>query len=445
VILLRTIIIGGVAAGMSTASKLRRLDKDADIIVFEKGRDLSYSGCGMPYYLGDIIKDEDSLVAKTYEDFKKENIDVRLYSEVISVNPKDKTVLVKDLKTNQETTYPYDKLLVATGTYPIRTNVEGSSEVDVLVLNQLEDMRVLKPYIKKGNEAVIIGAGYIGIELAENLVHQGMTVRIIELQDQVLSVYDKDIANKAYDILVKAGVLVHTGEKLVRYEKKGNKALVYTDKDVYETDIVVESVGVRPATQFLKDTGIDMLKNGAIITDDYCETNIKDIYAAGDCAAYKHLLKDELAYVPLGTHANKAGRVVANNIAGIPTTFNGIVGSNIIKVFDYAFAKTGIGIDEARKLNLDYDYVDITSNHKSGYYPGVEKIFVRVVFEKGTGILKGASLVGKSEIAPRINIMALAITKNLTADEFSQLDFAYAPPFSALWDPLQVATNQIKV
>lgn len=442
---MRVLIIGGVAAGMSMASKLRRLDKNAEIIVFEKGRDLSYSGCGMPYYLGDVIKDEDALVAKTYEDFKKENIEVRLYNEVIKVNPKDKSVLVKDLKTNQETTHAYDKLLVATGTYPIRTNVPGSDKVNVLVLNQLEDMRILKPYIIKGLTATIIGAGYIGIELAENLVHQGMTVRMIELQDEVLSVYDKEIALKARDILTKAGVLVHTSEKLIRYEQAKDKTIVHTDKGSYETDIVVESVGVRPATQFLKDTGIDMLKNGAIITNDYCETTIKDIYAAGDCAAYKHLLKDDLAYVPLGTHANKAGRVVANNIAGIPTKFNGITGSNIIKVFDYAFAKTGLGVDEAKLLNLDYDHVDITSNIKSSYYPGVEKIFVRIVFEKETGILKGASIVGKNEVGPRINLMSLAITKNLTADEFSQLDFAYAPPFSALWDPLQVATNQIKV
>ena len=208
---------------------------------------------------------------------------------------------------------------------------------------------------------------------------------------------------------------------------------------------MVEAVGVIPNTSFLKNTGIKMLQNGAIVVNNRGETSIDHIYAAGDCAAYYHIIKDELVFVPLGTHANKTGRIVAENIAGQHETFNGIVGSNIIKVMDLAFGKTGYGIDEARRRHLDYDFVDITAKTKSGYFPGVKDIFVRIVFERKTGILKGAQLVGEQGVSDRVNIIALAITKQLTAKEFSQLDFAYAPPFSPVWDPLQVATNQIKV
>jgi NADPH-dependent 2,4-dienoyl-CoA reductase/sulfur reductase-like enzyme len=442
---MKTIIIGGVAAGMSTAAKLRRLDINMEITVYEKGSDLSYSGCGMPYYLGDIITDEQKLIARTKDDFTKENIEVFLNHEVIQVNSKDKTVIVRDLTSNKEVIDHYDKLLIGTGTKAIRTNVPGSDKVDIYVLNQLDDMREIKQVIDKTNSVAVIGGGYIGIEVAENFAHKGIKVHIIELADQLLRVFDKTVAKLAQEKLETAGVEVHLEEKLISYEQSKGLTIVYTDKSSYEVDMVIEAIGVRPATEFLKDTEIEMLKNGAIIVNERCETSLKDIYSAGDCATYHHLIKDELVYVPLGTHANKTGRIVAENIAGNDEVFKGIVGSNIIKVFDYAFAKTGLGIDEAKRLNLDYDYVDVTAKNQTGYYPGAKKIFMRIVYEKQTGVLKGAQLVGEKGVSDRINIMALAITKSLTAKEFSQLDFAYAPPFSPVWDPLQIATNQIKV
>ncbi len=442
---MKTIIIGGVAAGMSTAAKLRRIDNTMKITVYEMGKDLSYSGCGMPYYLGDIITDEEKLIARTKDDFQKEHIDVFVHHQVVKVNPLDKTVVVKNLLTDEEIIDTYDKLVIGTGTYAIRTNVPGSDQVKITVLNQLEDMRDIKEVLEKTKSAAVIGGGYIGIEVAENLAHLGIQVHIIELADQLLRVFDKGVASKAEEILKEQAVMVHLNEKLVSYEALDNVTRVHTDKSTYDVDLVIEAIGVRPATNFLKETGIEMLRNGAIIVNDKCETSIKDIYAAGDCATYHHIIKDELVYVPLGTHANKAGRVIAENIAGNDERFPGIVGSNIIKVFDYGFAKTGLGIDEAKKLGLNYDYVDVTAKNQTGYYPGAKKIFMRIVFEKNTGILKGAQLVGEKGVSDRINIMALAITKSLTAKEFSQLDFAYAPPFSPVWDPLQVATNQIKV
>ncbi len=441
---MKVIIIGGVAAGMTAAAKLRRLDKDISITVYEKSTDISYSGCGMPYYLGDVVTDEDKLIARTQEDFKEENIDVFLRHEVIKLLPDKKKVLIKDLNNNQIITDTYDKLLIATGTYANRTNVEGSNDVDVYVLNQLDDMRYLKPVIDKAKSIAIIGGGYIGVELAENLIELNKEVHLIQREDQLLSVYDKDIAKKAEKALTKQGVKIYLGNQLESYKKADKNIIVKTDKQKIKVDLVIESIGVTPNTKFLKETGLKMLDNGAIITNDLLETNLKDVYAAGDCVAYHHIIKNDYAYVPLGTHANKTGKIVALNMVGKTTSFPGIVGSNILKVAHLGFAKTGLGIDEAKKLNLDYDFVDITAKHQTGYYPGAKDLFIRLVYEKSTKIIKGAQLVGEKGVADRINIMALAVTKQMTADNFVQLDFAYAPPFSPVWDPLLIAASQIK-
>lgn len=442
---MKTIIIGGVAAGMTAAAKLKRLDPHHTIHVYEIGCDLSYSGCGMPYFLGDIVTDETRLIARYKEDFEKLGINVFLEHEVIEVNPKNQSVTVTNLKTNEVITDDYDHLVIGVGTTANRTNVPGSDLANLYVLNQLPDMRLIKPEIISGKHVAIIGGGYIGVEVAENLAHQGLTVHVIQRGNQLLNVYDYDVAKKAEKALKDIGVQIHLDENLKAYNKGNNKTIVTTDKNQYSVDFVIESIGVRPNTAFLKDINLDMLRNGAILINKYCETSLSNIYAAGDCVAYYHQIKDEQVFVPLGTHANKTGRIVAENIAGLKIEFAGIVGSNIIKVAHLGFAKTGIGIDEARKLNFDYGFVDVTTKHQTSYYPGATDLFMRIVFEKQTGILKGAQLVGEKGVSDRINIMALAITKNLTASEFSQLDFAYAPPFSPVWDPLMVATNQIKI
>lgn len=442
---MKTIIIGGVAAGMSAAAKLRRLDKQAIIHVYEMGQDLSYGGCGMPYYLGDIIKDEKKLIARSKEEFEKNNIRVFTNHEVTKVIPASKTIEVLDHLTNKMVNDRYDKLVIATGTKANRTHIEGSDDIDVFVLNQLNDARQIKTAMEGIKEVAIIGGGYIGLEIAENFIHKGIKVHIIERAKQLLTVYDKEIADKAQKILESMGVWIYLDESLISYKKDKKQTIIQTDKRKISVDMVIESIGVRPATDFLKDTGMDMLKNGAIVTNNKQETSIDSIYAGGDCVAYDHLISKEKVFVPLGTHANKTGRIIAENIAGKDMTFNGIVGSNVIKVGTYTFAKTGLGIDEAKRLNLNYDYVDINAKNKSAYYPGAKNIFVRFVYDKDNGVLKGAQIVGEEGVSDRINIMALAITQGLTAEYFSQLDLAYAPPFSPVWDPLLVAANQIKI
>lgn len=441
---MKTIIIGGVAAGMTAAAKLKRLKPDHQIHVYEMGEDLSYSGCGMPYFLGDIVTDESKLIARYRDDFEKLGIHVFLAHQVIQVVPESKEIIIKNLKDDSTFIDQYDSLIIATGTTAIRTNALGSDVANLYVLNQLPDMRRIKEEVKSGKKVAIIGGGYIGVEVAENLAHKGLEVHIIQRGNQLLGVYDFDIAEKAKVALNEQGIQIHLEENLKSYSKKRDKTIVTTDKGSYEVDFVIESIGVKPNTAFLNLIGLKMLSNGAILTNEYGETSLNNIYAAGDCVAYYHQIKKENVYVPLGTHANKTGRVVAENIAGNSLSFPGIVGSNIIKVANLAFAKTGLGIDEARALKLDYDFVDITTKHQTSYYPGATNLFIRVVYEKNSSVLKGAQLVGEKGVSDRINIMALAITKNMTAQEFSQLDFAYAPPFSPVWDPLLVATNQIK-
>jgi len=440
---MKTIIIGGVAAGMSAASKLKRLDKSAVIHVYEMGEDLSYGACGMPYYIGGVIEEEKSLVARTKEEFEKRGIHVFLKHQVIKVMPKKNIIEIKDLETGKIIQDDYDKLLIATGTSPNQTNIPGTKKANLFFLNQLEDARRIKKNLDGVKEVAIIGGGYIGLEMAENFVRLGIKVHIIEMAKQLLVVYDEIMGKKAKEILENIGVNIYLNESLESYDLDKDKTIVTTNKRTIPVDMVIESIGVRPNTKFLKETGMNMLENGAIITNKKQETSIKDIYAAGDCVAYDHLITGKKAFVPLGTHANKTGKIVAENIVGNNILFKGIIGSNILKVGDYTFAKTGLGIAEAKKHNFDYDYVDITAKNQSGYYPGAKKIFIRLVYDPKTHIIKGAQMYGEKGVSDRINIMALAIMKAMTAEEFSQSDFAYAPPFSPVWDPLLVASNQI--
>lgn len=441
---MKVIIIGGVAAGMSAASKLKRLKKDTIIHVYEKSSDISYGGCGMPYFLSDVISDDQKLVARTKDAFEKKDIHVFKNHEVVDIDPKEQTVKIIDLEHKKTIVDSYDKCLIATGTSARRTNVPGSEDIDVFVLSQLEDARQIKKNLQGVKSVAVIGGGYIGLEIAENLNLLGLEVHIIELADQLLINYDKEVAEAAKKIMTDIGVQIHLNERLSSYEVIDGKTIVNTDKHHYPVDMVIEAIGVKPNTEFLKELNIEMLSNGAIVTNKKMETSIKNIYAAGDCVAYDHLITREKAFVPLGTHANKTGRIVGENMAGMNTKFKGIIGSNIIKVHDYAFAKTGVSLKESEKYDLGYHFIEINAHNQSGYYPGVENIYVRLIYDPKTTEIKGAQLYGKKGVSDRINIMALAISQKMTASEFAQSDFAYAPPFSPVWDPLLVAANQIK-
>lgn len=442
---MKTLIIGGVAAGMSCASKLKRLDPSREIIVYEKGHDLSYGACGMPYYLSHLIEDEKSLVARFKDEFEASGITVLTGHEVTKLDAPHKTI-AGITERGDAFTDTYDQVLIATGSSSVHIPVDHHDLPGIYPLGILQNAITLKKELQKVQTVGIIGAGYIGMEVAENLIEMGKTVHMIGKSDQVLAHYDKMYADMAQAELERVGVHIHTSERLKGYKGESKVEVVVTDKAEYPVDLVIEAVGVRPNTGFLKDVGLDMLKNGAIIVNEYGETNIQDIYAAGDCVAYPHLLLDEPFFVPLGTHANKLGRVIAERLAGSETAhFKGVLGSNILKVMDLTVCKTGLTMkDNDRYDHLNLAYVDIQAKDHAGYYPGAELMNIRLIFDKKSLVIKGAQIVGKKGVANRINILATIIDQGLTAQEVSMLDLAYAPPFQPVWDPIQVAALQIK-
>ncbi len=443
---MRVIVIGGVAAGMSAASKLKRLNKDVDIIVYEKGQDLSYAACGMPYFLSDIIKDEDALIARTKDQFEKNGIRVEVMHEVTGVNPKTKQITGTNLKSNEPFQDSYDKLIIATGAKGIRLPIEGSDLAGIHTLNSLDDAKALKTALKKAeNKTVaIIGGGYIGLEVAENLREMNKNVIVIEMLPRLLNVFNPFISEAALKCLKDHQVDVYLNETVKSYHGDKKVQHVKTDKGTYDVDLIIEAVGVKPNTSFLDETSIKRLKNGAIVVNDKMETSANDIYSAGDCVAYPHRLRSLPAHIPLGTHANKAGRVIAEQIAGNDERFNGVLGSSVLRVFDLEIAKTGLSTKEAENDNRNYDVVRVKSRDKADYYPGASPIDIEILYDKDSCKLLGVQMIGVTGVAQRINTAATAIHNNMTAKAYASIDFAYAPPFSPVYDPLHIAAMQVK-
>ena len=440
---MKIVVIGGVAAGMSMASKLKRLKPDFDIEVYEKGIDLSYGACGMPYYLSGIIDTAEKLVARTKDEFEASGIKVFTEHEVTGVDPAAKTI--QGMHHGQAFEAPYDQLVIATGASAIHLPLENHTLKGIYPLNSLQDAKDLKAALKNAHTIAIIGAGFIGMEVAENMVHLQKDVHMIERLSQVLPTYDAPYAKKAEDALIKAGVKIHLSETLQGYIGTTHVEALKTDRQIIKVDLVVEAVGVRPNTAFLKDLPFDRLPNGALIVNEKGQTNINDIYAAGDCTAYPHRLLNEPAFVPLGTHANKMGRVIAEQLAGHESVvFHPIIGSSILKVMDLTVAKTGLTMNDSDRLNLGLAYVDVTAKNQAGYYPGGKPIDIRLTYDPVTQVIKGAQLIGEKGVSDRINIMASIISQGLKSTDLESMDLAYSPPFQPVWDPLQIAAQQIK-
>ncbi|MFW6284884.1 MAG: CoA-disulfide reductase [Bacillota bacterium] len=444
---MRIVIIGAVAGGMSAASKLRRLDSKSDIVVFEKGEDVSYGACGLPYYLSGEVESDQTLVARTPEKFREKGIDLRLRHEATEVNPKKKTVSVHDHEKNETKEEPYDKLLIATGASAIRLPIEGRELGNIHTLSSLEDGRTLHAALRRDDvkHVTLIGAGYIGVEVSEALRALNLEVTMVEQTPHVLPNFTAMVGETVEKTLRENGVDLRLSETVKAYQGDKNVKTVITDKGRIETDLVIEAIGVRPNTAFLESSGIERLGNGAILVNAKMETNLPDIYAAGDVAAMPNRLTGQASYLPLGTHANKAGRIVAERLAGMDSLFEGVIGSTVLKAFDLEVARTGLTAGEAEKSErFEVKTTTVKAPDRSGYYPGATPIEIKLFHDQKTCRLLGCEMVGKSGVAHRINIMATAISTGLTARAFSQLDLAYAPPFSPVWDPLQTACNQIK-
>lgn len=447
----KIIIIGGDAAGMSAASKVRREMKDAELIVFERSQHISYAACGMPYWFNGVVKAEADLLALTLEDARnKRGIDVRVGHEVTAIDRAASTVTVKKLESGETWAEPYDKLVIATGASAVRPPIPGLDLPGVFVLRTLEDGQRIKAHLDahKPQRGVIIGAGYIGLEMAESFHALGMATTVIEMLPQIMPNMDAEMVAPIAQHLAEKGVDVRTGAKVTAIRAENGALTVETDGGPVAADMVLVSVGVKPNSELARDAGLALSARHAIAVDEHLRTSDPAIYAAGDCVAYRHLVLNEDVWIPLAPSANKGGRIVGENLVGENTTFPGILGTAVVKVFDYSLAVTGLTERQAKehqektgKFQGGVASATITGGSLPHYYPGGAPVTVKVVLEKATGRILGAQLVSQSDVSKRADIFAVAITAGMTVEEFGLLDLTYAPPFAPVYDPVIVAAN----
>lgn len=443
---MKLLVIGGVAASMSAASKLRRMDDQAEITVYEKGRFLSYGACGLPYYISGENDDYRKMIARTQEQFSERNIKTHLQHEVLKVDTNKKEITVKDLTSGEIFSDRYDKLMIGTGTFPIMPPFPGAGLENVHVLKTMEDGMALKEISGKSEvkDVVIVGGGYIGIEVVEAMKTLGKNVRVIEMGERILAPFDKEITDIAEKEIRDHGVELNLGEKVESFIGNGKVESVKTHKGTYKADLVLVAVGVKPATKFLGGSGIELAENGAIIIDREMRTNVEGVYAAGDCAQVYHRLLEENDYIPLGTNANKCGRLAGANIAGSHEKYVGTLGSAAIKIFDMELGRTGLSEEDAKKLGLAYTTEFVKAADHPGYYPNQTPIWIKLICEKGTNRILGAHAIGNKGVVLRIDVFAVAIHNKMTAEELGMVDLCYAPPFAGVWDAVHIASNAAK-
>jgi len=445
----RIVIIGGVAAGMSAASAAKRLNRETEVVAFEKSKFVSYAACGIPYYLSEVVKDYKSLVAISAEDFRaKRRIDLRTEHEVGSIDLDKKTVTVTDLKENETYDVGWSKLVIATGAHAMDVPVEGADAPNVFSVHTLGDGVKVMGFLRDRNprRAVIIGAGYIGLELAETFRKRDMVVSIVQRSDTLMRGLEHGVGEKVEEELDRQGVVLQKNTAVKAFEAGQNHEIrrLITDKGEIETDIIISSIGVRPSVELAENAGIELGKTGAIATDDKMTTNHPDVYSSGDCTEAWHRILKRPIFLPLGTTANKQGRVAGTNAAGEEEIFPGIVGSAVAKVFDLAVARTGLGLKQA--LDEGYDAVSntITARSRAGYYPGAKPLTITMVADKKSGKLLGAQLTGADGTAKRNDVLATTLTAGMTIEQIEYLDLCYAPPYSPVYDPILVAARQIR-
>ena len=441
---MKVIIIGGVAAGMSAAAKFKRLSPSDEVVVYEKGDIVSFGACGLPYYVGGFFEDANEMIARTPEKFRESGININTRHEVIDVDFENKSVLVKNLETKDVFSEKYDKLMIATGARAIIPPIKGTNLENVVTLKSMDDGKKLRNLMMKeeNKKIAIIGAGFIGLEAVEAAKHRGKDVTVIQLQDRVLQeVFDKEITDLMEEELKNNDVNLLLGETVVELIGEGKVTKVKTDKREIDADVVIIATGVKPNTDFLDSNKIKMLRNGAIIVDTFGKTSVEDVYSAGDCATIKNIVSNKDVYVPLATGANKLGRIVGENLAGQKNEFQGSMASSCIKIMNMEAARTGLLEKEAESLGIKYSTKFITDMNQTSYYPGREKIYVKVVYDAESKVILGGQVAGYKDAVQRCNVLATCIFAKLTTEQLGMLDLCYAPPFSRTWDVLNVAGN----
>ena len=445
---MKVVIVGGVAGGASAATRIRRLDESAEIIVFEKTGYISYANCGLPYYIGDVITDSSDLTLQTPESFwKRFRIEVKVNHEVTNIDVTQKTVTVKNLLTGTEWEEPYDKLLLSPGAKPVRPNLPGIDSEKIFSLRTVEDTFRIHDYLEKtkAQSAVIVGGGYIGIEVAENLKEKGLNVTIVQRPNQLMNTLDYDMASFVHSKLRAKGISLRLNSNVTSFRQDGECIVtLLEDNSEIAADMVLLAIGVAPENSLAKQAGLKLGVKGSIVVNDRMETSVQDIYAVGDAIQVKHFVTEEDTVIALAGPANKQGRIAADNICGGDSHYQGSMGSSIIKIFDMTVAGTGLTEKVAKSMGIDCESVVLSPASHAGYYPGAKVMTMKVVFEKDTWKLLGAQIVGTEGVDKRLDVLATAMHAGMKANMLKDLDLAYAPPFSSAKDPVNMAGFMIE-
>ena len=444
----KLIVIGGTAAGLSAASKAKRLRPDMEIEVFERSGYISYGACGLPYFVGGMIKEPEDLVSLTVEQMTgKRGIPTYTHHEVIKIDREGKTVTVKDLDKGEESIHTYDKLVIATGASPVKPQIAGIEAAGVYYLRTVEDGIRLKEIVRSAGRkrTVIVGGGFIGLEVAEELALCGLEVHIFEKAERLLPFLDESFSDTVLETLKKHGISVHLGKGVeeILTENGMVAGIRDTEGKNVSADFVLMSIGVIPNSELAKEAGLELGIRGTIAVNDEMQTSDPCIWACGDCVQMKHRLTGHPVYVPLGTTANKQGRIAGENVAGGYETFKGVLGSMVTKVFELYIGATGLSLQQAKAAGYDAVSSVITKGDKASYYPGGQDSRICLVAERGTGRLLGAQGIGGESISGRINVFVTAITCGMTVYEINELDLVYAPPVAPVYDPILIAASQM--
>ena len=440
---MKVVIVGGVAGGATAAARIRRLDEQAEIVVFERSGYISYANCGLPYYIGDVITDPSALTLQTPESFfSRFRVQMKVRHEVTAIHPDKKAVSVKNLETGAVFEERYDKLILSPGAKPAQPRLPGVGLDRVFTLRTVEDTFRIKEHINAHlpKSAVLAGGGFIGLELAENLRELGMEVTIVQRPKQLMNPFDPDMAAFIHSEMRKHGVRLALGRTVEGFEENGGGVdVLLKDEAPLHADMVVLAIGVTPDTALAKAAGLELGIKGSIVVNDRMETSVPDIYAVGDAVQVKHSVTGQDALISLAGPANRQGRIAAGNLCGGDGRYPGSQGSSVIKVFDMTAAVTGVNEAAAKKAGLEVDRVILSPLSHAGYYPGGRLMVMKVVFEKETYRLLGAQIVGYEGVDKRIDVLATAIHAGLKATELKDLDLAYAPPYSSAKDPVNMA------
>lgn len=440
---MKVLIVGGVAGGASTAARLRRINEECEIILFERGEHISFANCGLPYYIGGVIEEKERLLVQTPAAMQQRfNIDVRVFNEVININPEKKVVEIYDIKADRKYTETYDKLVLSPGAMPIKPNLPGIDKENIFVLRNIPDTFAIKEFIerKKPKRAVVVGGGFIGLEIAENLHEKGVNVTIVELANQVIAPIDYEMAALVHSHLKDKGIefYLQDGLKAVHHYEHYSVAELTSGEKII-TDLIVLGIGVRPEVELAQKGGLELGARGGIKVDKYLRTSNPDIYAIGDAIEVLDYINGQPTLVPLAGPANKQGRIVANNIWGLNEEYEGTQGTAVLKVFDLTVATTGNNEKSLKKLGIPYEKSFTHSASHAGYYPGAMPISIKLLFSPEDGKILGAQAVGYDGVDKRVDVLATALRAGMTVYDLQKLELAYAPPYSSAKDPVNMA------